>query len=230
MKKIITMITVVAVILFSCISASAVTVYRYGDWTLTVISGADGYAFGVRSYEGEETAVTVPDNYGGYPIVALNAYAFSANTTLREIVLSDQIVSIGNGAFLLATNLEKITMTSPVCSISDSAFRDSPNVVIYAPAGSYAVTYAKEHRIEYMCTDEPEPVLGDVNDDGDINIGDVTELQRHLAELIKLNRSALLKADANQDGEVNISDATALQMFLAEYEVPYPIGESVDLT
>lgn len=121
-------------------------------------------------------------------------------------------------------------MTSSVCSISDSAFRDSPNVVIYAPAGSYAVTYAKEHRIEYMCTDEPEPVLGDVNDDGDINIGDVTELQRHLAELIKLNRSALLKADANQDGEVNISDATALQMFLAEYEVPYPIGESVDLT
>ena len=55
--------------LCSCIAVSAETVYRYGDWTLTAISGAGSYAFGLRSYEGENTAVTAPDNYGGYPIV-----------------------------------------------------------------------------------------------------------------------------------------------------------------
>lgn len=298
MKKIIVMITAVIVLLCSCIAVSAESVYRYGDWTLTAVSGVDGYAFGLRSYEGEDSVVTVPDNYGGYPIVAVNGYAFSANKTLREIILSNQIATVGNGAFLSAANLEKVTLTpsvltigesafgytlalkevnladssiesvsknafigsgieavalpdtctaigdnafaqcdelktimipDTVTAISNNAFRSSPKVVIYAAADSYAVAYAKEHQIEYVCTGETDLILGDVNDDGTVNIGDVSELQQYLAELLKLDRNALLKADANQNGTVDISDATAIQMFIAEYAVPYPIGEYVHI-
>ena len=287
MKKLLVMITAAVLFLCSCIAVNAETVYRYGDWTLTAFSAAGDYAFGVRSYEGEAPAVTVPDNYGGYPVVAVNAYAFTANTVLKEIVLSSQITSVGSGAFLSAACLEKVTLTQAVLSIgesafaytpalkeinledssvenvgknafinsgideislpgtctaigsnafamcgglnkitipdsvtsiSDNAFRDSPNAVIYATAGSFAVVYAKTQKIDYICTDEPEPVPGDVNCDGRVSIGDVTELQRHIAGLIKLNSSALLRADINQDGRADISDATAIQMFIAEYD------------
>ena len=298
MKKLIVIITAVTLLLCSCIAVGAETIYRYGDWTLTAISGASSYAFGLRSYEGEDTAVTAPDNYGGYPIVAVNSYAFSANNTLRELTLGDQIASIGTGAFLSADDLEKVTLTSSVVSIgesafaytpalkevnlydssvesvkkntfagsgikeialpdtctaigdnafatcselnkitipdsvaeiSGSAFRNSPNVVICATVDSYAVAYAKKNKIDYVCTDEPEPVLGDVNCDGIVSIGDVTELQQHTADLIKLNKSALFKADVDKNGTVDVSDATEIQRYLAKFNVPYPIGESMNL-
>ena len=126
MKKILVIITAVTLLLCSCIAVGAETVYRYGDWTLTAISGASSYAFGLRSYEGEDTAVTAPDNYGGYPIVAVNSYAFSANNTLRKLTLGEQIASIGTGAFLSAADLEKVTLTSSVVSIGESAFAYTP--------------------------------------------------------------------------------------------------------
>lgn len=68
-------------------------------------------------------------------------------------------------------------------------------------------------------------LLGDVDGDGDVNINDVTVIQRHLAELEQLEGIYFHAADTNQDGTVDISDATTLQMYLAEYVIPYPIGE-----
>ena len=61
-------------------------------------------------------------------------------------------------------------------------------------------------------------LLGDTNRDGIVSIGDVTAIQRHLAELAVFNDEQLAVADTNGDGEINISDATHLQMYLAEYD------------
>ena len=65
----------------------------------------------------------------------------------------------------------------------------------------------------------PVSLLGDVDLDGKVNINDVTELQRHLAEYLTLTKTALANADFNQDGKVTIDDATSLQKMLAE--LPY---------
>ena len=241
MKKLTVIITAVIILLCSCIAVNAETVYRYGDWTLSASTGAGGYAFSVRSYDGSDAVVTVPGDYGGYPVTAINAYAFAANKTVRKLTLNEKNTAIGEGAFFAAEKLETVTLTPSVdtigknafaqcenltkieipgndTEISDNAFQNSPKAVIYAASNSSAVAYAKEHKIDYVCTDEPEPVLGDVNCDGFVSIGDVTELQRHIAGLIKLNSSALLRADINQDGRADISDATAIQMFIAEYD------------
>ena len=61
--------------------------------------------------------------------------------------------------------------------------------------------------------------LGDANLDGRINVRDVTAIQRHIADLEKIDDEQLAVADANGDGVVTIDDATLLQMFLAEYDV-----------
>ena len=61
--------------------------------------------------------------------------------------------------------------------------------------------------------------VGDVNLDKQVNIRDVTAIQRHISELEILTGDALIAADTNGDGVVDINDATHLQRYLAEYEV-----------
>ena len=61
----------------------------------------------------------------------------------------------------------------------------------------------------------PATLLGDVNQDGVVNILDVTEIQRHVAEYITLEKTALANADINGDGIITIEDGTLLQMKLA---------------
>ena len=66
--------------------------------------------------------------------------------------------------------------------------------------------------------DENEPMFkADVNFDGDIDIFDVTEIQRYIAGYRDFNEDEMYVADVNEDGEVNIFDATMIQRFLAGY-------------
>ena len=47
---------------------------------------------------------------------------------------------------------------------------------------------------------------------------DVTEIQRHLAELTHFTDEKLALADTDGDGKVDIGDATHLQKYLAEFD------------
>ena len=60
-------------------------------------------------------------------------------------------------------------------------------------------------------------LLGDANLDGTVDINDVTQIQRHLAEFHTLTDTAAANADYNQDGEITIEDATQIQLVLAEF-------------
>ena len=62
----------------------------------------------------------------------------------------------------------------------------------------------------------PVTLLGDVNLDGRVNVNDVTEIQRHLADYLTLTKTAKANADLNGDGVISINDATTLQKILAE--------------
>ena len=67
-------------------------------------------------------------------------------------------------------------------------------------------------------------LLGDVNLDGQVSVGDVTALQRSLAEISEL--SGLQTELAKVDGEeLSVQTATLIQNHLAELETGCPIGE-----
>ncbi len=57
--------------------------------------------------------------------------------------------------------------------------------------------------------------LGDVNKDGNLNIRDVTAIQKYIAKIIAFDKEAILLADYNDDSMVTIKDATAIQKKLA---------------
>ncbi len=66
---------------------------------------------------------------------------------------------------------------------------------------------------------KPKPVIGDANGDGQVDVRDVTAIQRHAAEFRLLTGDQFIAADVNLDGVVNVKDATLLQMYLAEYKL-----------
>ena len=92
-------------------------------------------------------------------------------------------------------------------------------VEILADNGTWndAIGYNCSHmKNGFIC--EYDNAIGDTNLDGNININDVTAIQRHLAEIELLTEVQLDLADTNGDGEINISDATHLQKYLAGFD------------
>jgi hypothetical protein len=53
-------------------------------------------------------------------------------------------------AFSGCTGLASIALPKRVTEIGIDAFKDCTNLIIHAPAGSYAETYAKENNIPFM--------------------------------------------------------------------------------
>ena len=106
--------------------------------------------------------------------------------------------------------------------IADTAFSGDPNLTLGVWFGSYGYEYAQSHNIPYILLDSV--LLGDANGDGYVNISDVTDIQRAVAEMDTLDDLRKKAADVNGDGVVTIDDATILQMYLAEFATDYPIG------
>lgn len=68
-----------------------------------------------------------------------------------------------------------------------------------------------------------ERLWGDVDNDGSVNINDVTAIQQYIAELGAPDREGLLAGDINGDDKTNIEDATEIQRFLAEMIERFPV-------
>ncbi|MEE0913193.1 MAG: dockerin type I domain-containing protein [Ruminococcus sp.] len=66
-----------------------------------------------------------------------------------------------------------------------------------------------------MIVEFENSILGDINNDGVVNVMDATELQKHIAGTTTLDDEALLRADVNSDGAINVNDATLIQKYSA---------------
>ena len=143
-------------------------------------------------------------------------------SSLKTVTLREGIEEIGNHAFADCTELEYTNIPNTINYISSSAFQNDPNLTLGVWYGSYGYEYAQSHNIPYVLLDEVK--LGDANGDGYVNISDVTDIQRAVAEMDTLDDLRKKAADINGDGVVTIDDATILQMYLAEFATDYPIG------
>lgn len=153
----------------------------------------------------DETGVTsavARDSSTGYPVVTGDG---QINFT---VVLKD------------GYTLDSVTATGAYKNVKDTGVENTYRITKVTGAVTVTVTTKKsETPVKY--------ILGDVNGDGKVTIGDVTAIQRHIANLNILDDVHQLAADVNQDGTLNINDATTLQMFLAEYKIDYPIGQTM---
>ena len=108
-----------------------------------------------------------------------------------------------------------IPFPSSVTSISDNAFSNcGENLTIIGDYGSYAEKYAKDNNIAF----EENPLLiGDVNNDGAINVRDCAYIQKYVVSKTGYdipNGSLIFRrADVNSDGKVDVTDATLIQKY-----------------
>ena len=89
-------------------------------------------------------SITIPDS-----VTSIGDTGFAWCESLQSITIPDRVTNIGNHAFMSCTALESITIPENVTRIGDSAFYHCDNLTICAPAGSYAIVYAKDNGIKF---------------------------------------------------------------------------------
>jgi len=175
----------------------------------------------ISAFQGCSSLESVVINAG---ISTVYNQTFYKCTSLSSVTLNDNITTIREYAFADCPNLTYLAIPKSVTQIYQSSFANDNNLTLGVWFGSYGHEYAQSHNIPYILLDSV--LLGDANGDGYVNISDVTDIQRAVAEMGTLDDLRKKAADVNGDGVVTIDDATLLQMYLAEYETAYPIGEA----
>ncbi len=65
--------------------------------------------------------------------------------------------------------------------------------------------------------------VGDADNSGDVTIKDATAIQKHIAQLVTIDKNAQLLADVDFSSDITIKDATAIQKWIAKIAVDAPV-------
>ena len=154
----------------------------------------------------------------GNGLETIGRYAFYS-TGLTSIKIPDSVTEIGEKAFFDCKDLKSVTVPATVTNIGEYAlgfYYDSDrnkqvieDFVINGTAGSAAEKYAKENGIHFNAV-EPVGMLGDLNDDGKINVTDISKAAAHVKGIRPLDANKQKLADVNKDGKLNAADITRL--------------------
>ncbi len=154
---------------------------------------------------------------------AEDAYKLSKNDASADIeeYLFNDLALETTDEFKVVYSEDGTAMTKWFPEGSDNNYGGNGEITA---AGTYTV-YFRPHYDGFedwfngcimVIINKPEPLLGDVDMDGDVDIQDATLLQSCLIEAKTLTDEQFKLADVNQDGFVNVRDVTAIQRIVAE--------------
>ena len=138
----------------------------------------------------------------------IESNAFGGSNLLTSLTIPDSVTSIGRGAFGGCNALREVKSLAlvPPTLYNESCFTVYDQARLVVPQDALAAYNTAQYWKLFNKTVAIEKI-GDVDDDGEINIGDVTILiDLLLAGDAIINETA----DVNGDGEVNVSDVTIL--------------------
>lgn len=158
------------------------------------------------------TNIRIPNS-----VTSIEEYAFSSCYYLSDVTIGSSVTFIGEDAFYNCTRLKDVYcyVRNPfVITMGPSIFAcyeediDYTNRTLYVPEGSSSA-YQASNKWTLFGTILEMVHNGDVNDDCNVSITDVTELIDYL-----LGRSAIsfnaYNGDVSGDGEITITDVVAL--------------------
>ena len=150
----------------------------------------------------------------GNKVTYIAANAFATNPVLEEVTLSARLDSIKEQAFLGCPVIKKVTSLNrvpPYGGIFDEAVYNE--ATLYVPRGSKEAyqadaNWSKFLNIEEIDVEEPS-VVGDLNNDGKVDVADVNIC---INIILELNNDPELKAlaDITGEGVVDVSDVNAM--------------------
>ena len=85
---------------------------------------------------------------------------------------------------------------------------------------------------EQIATTKPsddyiDVLLGDADSSNNVDVKDVTHIQKHIAAYFTLTGVPALAADVDGNRKINVDDVTLVQKYLAKYTLSYKIGQTV---
>lgn len=172
---------------------------------------------------------------------SIGGYAFNNCQNLQEVTIPNKEIKIDNRAFYNCPELNTVTIPAKVKEIGKNAFGYQGNIFdeedyeygeensiqnfkITGYLNTAAETYAKENGFEFISLGK-QILTGDANQDGTVNIKDVTYLQMHIAGnkntdgsplIDETNKQLFDSIDMNNDSKLTVNDVTALQTYLAQ--------------
>lgn len=156
--------------------------------------------------------VSLPDT-----MVTLGPSVF-AKTAIDTFVVPSGVETVDNMCFAYNESLTSLYVPASVTRIGSNVFHNTPNVTVYGIEGSTIQTYCEDNNVNFVAINEadyPSNTLGDVNNDGEVSIRDVTAMQLSLANISTTFFSQ--NCDVNEDCKFNINDATYIQHKLAGF-------------
>lgn len=136
-------------------------------------------------------------------VVNIGASAFAHCTSLKSIVIPESVeFGIDDSAFLNCTSLQKVTVNGNIQQIGSAVFMNCENlksINIPKSVESIGINYS-------LIFDERE--FGDINNDGKVDVNDVTHLQRYIAGFTDESGAPIIPdsdlgyADITDDGTI----------------------------
>lgn len=159
------------------------------DFEYTVSNGG----IVITGYKGTKTNIVIGNEYTvdgkTYPVTEIADSAFEANKTIKSVIIPAGVTKIGDYAFYDCTALETVTVNGKNTVIGENALglyyisRKENGVnegfTIKGRADSYAQAYANS--FTEIAFEALETEVGDINEDGKIDIIDLIRLKKYLS-------------------------------------------------
>ena len=156
------------------------------------------------------TSVTIPNS-----VTTIGSSAFRGCTGLTSVTIGNSVTEIGVSAFYGCTGLKTVYSLNPVPPVikSESTFDSYDDTNLFVPKGCVPKYKNAEYWRYFKFIAEINVETGDINGDGEINVGDVTALINKLLNVASFDDDV---CDINGDGEVNVTDVTSLINMILE--------------
>ena len=154
------------------------------------------------------TSVTIPNS-----ITKIRDDTFKGCTGLTSITIPNSVTEIGDMAFEGCTGLKKIYSLNPVPPVIYEGTFETYHTDLFVPKGCYLKYKEAEYWKNFTFISEINVETGDIDGDGEINVGDVTA---HINKLLNAASYDDAVCDINGDGEVNVTDVTSLINMILE--------------
>ncbi|WP_297958417.1 leucine-rich repeat protein [uncultured Ruminococcus sp.] len=174
----------------------------------------------------------IPDGFTEIP-----ANMFSGCTSLKKVYIPDSVTVINSGAFNFCTGLTEFTVPKNVtdvymsfqyCDRLQKIIFENPDCIIHGDSENfqaipYCTTiygYAGSNVFEYAYSNKKKFAelhhKGDANGDRQINVADLTVMQKWLLNADDTGINDFMAADINDDGETDVFDLISMRRLLLQ--------------
>ena len=173
------------------------------------------------SYCSGLTSVTIPNS-----VTSIGERAFIFCSGLTSVTIGSGVTSIGSGAFEGADIPTVISLIENPFAINGKTYdfyrtfsqNTFMNATLYVPKGTIEKYKAADGWKDFFFIKEGDPfaiLRGDVNGDGEVNVGDLVSVSNYMAGDGSVSKEA---ADVNEDGEVNVGDMVVISNIMSGNE------------